>query len=129
MTKRFSFRKAALEAASTADDKKADQIKLYDVRRSSTIADYILVATVESTPHSIAVQEEMDRRLQNVLGEGRRRCDGGARANWRVLDYGGLVVHLMNESARAFFDLERLWESARPVPFHRLGNTGTKKGQ
>lgn len=129
MTKRFSFRKAALEAARAVDDKKADQIKLYDVRRSSTIADYLLVATVESTPHSMAVQEELDRRLQHVVGEGRRRCDGGVRANWRVLDYGGLVVHLMNESARAFFDLERLWESARPVPFQRLRTIETQKGQ
>ncbi len=115
MTKRLSFRKAALAAARAADDKKAGQIKLYDVRRSSTIADYLLVATVESASHSAAVQDEIDRCIQNVLGVVGRRRDGGARTNWRVLDYGGLVVHLMNEASRTFFDLERLWESARPV--------------
>lgn len=120
MGKRFSFRKAALEAARSADDKKSIDIKLYDVQRSSTIADYILVATVESGPHSEAVQDEMDYRLKNVLGVGGRRCDGGTRSSWRVIDYGGLVVHLMNESSRIFFDLERLWETARIVRWQKV---------
>ena len=119
MTKRFSFRKAALEAARAADHKKSANIKLYDVHRSSTLADYYLVATVESTPHASAVQDAIDRSLQALLGAVGRRCDGGVRANWRVLDFGGLVVHLMSESARSFFDLERLWESARPVQWDR----------
>lgn len=115
MTKRLSFRKAALEAARAADNKKSTHIKLYDVRRSSTLADYYLVATVESAPHSSAVQDEIERSLQTLLGTVGHRRDGRARAPWRVLDYGGLVVHLMNESSRSFFDLERLWESARPI--------------
>lgn len=115
MTQRVSFRKAALAAAQAADEKKSVDIKLYDVRRSSTIADYFLVATVESAPQSAAVEDEIDRRLASIVGAGGRRRDGGARAPWRVLDYGGLVVHLMNAAARSFFDLERLWESARRV--------------
>lgn len=115
MTKRLSFRKAALAAARAADDKKSTHIKLYDVRRSSTLADYYLVATVESAPHSSAVQDEIERSLQTLLGTVGHRRDGHARTHWRVLDYGGLVVHLMNDSARTFFDLERLWESAHLV--------------
>jgi ribosome-associated protein len=119
MGKRVSFRKAAVEAARVADEKKSIDIKLYDVQRSSPIADYILVATVESAPQSVAVQDEMDRRLKTFLGAGGRRCDGGTRANWRVIDYGGLVVHLMSESSRSFFDLERLWETARTVRWQK----------
>jgi ribosome-associated protein len=115
MGKRFSFRQAALDAARAADDKKSIDIKLYDVRHASPIADYILVATVESAPHSAAVQEEMDRRLSAGVGPRGGRCDGGARSGWRVIDYGGLVVHLMNDGSRTFFDLERLWETARRV--------------
>lgn len=114
-----------MEAARSADDKKSLNIKLYDVHRSSTIADYILVATVASVPHSAAVQDEMDRRLKIVLGTGGRRCDGGTRTHWRVIDYGGLIVHLMNEASRTFFDLERLWETARTV---RWQNTLFRKG-
>jgi ribosome-associated protein len=113
MAKRPSFTKAALEAARASDDKKSCDIKLYDVRRSSALTDYFLVATVENAPHASAVQDEIDRRVRAVMGTIARRCDGGARANWRVLDYGGLVVHLMNTASRSFFGIERLWEAAR----------------
>ncbi len=115
MGKRPSFTKAALEAARASDDKKSIDIKLYDVRRSSTLTDYFLVATVESAPHASAVQDEIDERVRSVMGAVGRRRDGGHRANWRVLDYGGLVVHLMNDAARSFFGIERLWETARLV--------------
>ncbi|MBK8574256.1 MAG: ribosome silencing factor [Elusimicrobia bacterium] len=115
MTHRPSFRKAALEAARASDDKKSSDIKLYDVRRSSPLTDYFLVATVENAPQASAVQDEIDQRVRTVMGAVGRRRDGGHRANWRVIDYGGLVVHLMNAASRSFFGIERLWETARLV--------------
>lgn len=115
LKRRISFFRAAQVAARAADDKKAEQVSLYDVGRSSSIVDYFIVATVESSAHASAVEEEIDRCVTPVLGTGRVRRDGGGRVSWRVLDYGGLIVHLMSEALREYYDLERLWESARPV--------------
>jgi ribosome-associated protein len=110
-----SFARAARAAALAADDKKARDVKLYDVRRSSTFADYFIVATVDSGPQASAVAEAMELRVRAVSGTRVLRSDGGERAAWRVLDFGGLVVHLLTEPARAFYGLERLWESARAL--------------
>jgi hypothetical protein len=71
MGKRFSFRKAALEAARAADDKKSIDIKLYDVRHGHPPCGLYLVATVESAPHASAVQDEIDQSSALVMGRGR----------------------------------------------------------
>jgi ribosome-associated protein len=113
------FSLAARAAARAADEKKASDVLLYDVSRSSSLADYILIVTVESTSHAAAVEDAMDEAVLDVLGTGRVRRDGGGRVSWRVLDYGGLIVHLMSESLREFYGLERLWESVRPVAWKK----------
>ncbi len=110
------FLSAARAAARAADDKKALDVRVYDLRRSSALTDFCLVATVESSPQMAAVEDEIARRLSDE-GLAPLRRDGSPRAPWRVVDFGGLVVHLMDARARAFYGLERLWESARSVPW------------
>ncbi len=107
----------ARAAARAADDKKARDVKLFDVRRSSTFADYFVLATVDSGPQASAVAKEIDLQVRALSGGRALRFDGGDRAAWRVLDFGGLVVHLMTEPVRTFYGLERLWELARVVPW------------
>lgn len=87
------------------------------MRRSSTLADYFVLATVDSGPQSSAVAKEIELQVKALSGGRALRSDGGDRAAWRVLDFGGLVVHLMTEPVRAFYGLERLWELARPIPW------------
>lgn len=102
-------------AARFADDKKAVDITLLDVRRFSSVADYYLLATAESTPQLQALQDYLDEKLKEQFHVDPLRRDGRSSSAWSVLDYGGLVVHLMNPSSRQFYDLERLWEGARRV--------------
>jgi ribosome-associated protein len=119
MGKTSPFLLPAREAARAADDKKALDVNLFDLRRSSAVAEYVLVVTVGSAPQAAAVEDEIDRRVHAAAGLHPLRREGGSRAPWRVLDYGGMVVHLMNPSVRSFYDLERLWESARKVLWHK----------
>lgn len=102
-------------AARLADDKKAADITLLDVRRISSVADCYLLATAESTPQMQALQDHIDAKLKEQFRVDPLRRDGRGSSAWSVLDYGGLVVHLMNPSSRQFYDLERLWEGAKRV--------------
>lgn len=110
----FDAKAVAVAAARAADDKKAEEIVVLDVRKSSPVADYLVVATALSRPHMQALEEKIEEEL---LAEGHRlhHRSRPQTDQWRVLDYGGVLVHLMTAGARALYALERLNESSKPV--------------
>ncbi|HMX94375.1 MAG TPA: ribosome silencing factor [Elusimicrobiota bacterium] len=110
------FLAAARLAARGADDKKARDIRPWDVRRLSGAADFYVVATCDSNPQIQAAEDAIEESLKEK-GLRPLRREGRGSAPWRVLDFGGLVVHLLTESARLFYGLERLWEGAKSMPW------------
>jgi ribosome-associated protein len=127
MVRRSPYARAAKRAARAAENKKAIDIKLYNVASFSPLAEYYLVATVESAPQADAVADEISDALKGWSGCSVVRREGRSRAPWRILDYGGLVVHVMNSAARGFYGLERLWESARTVKWDEAGGSAGRK--
>ena len=113
------FLSLARLAAHCCSDKKAEDIRLLDVRRISGLADFYLMASVTSSPHLQAVQEHIDRHVKQEYGVDPLHRDGVSSAQWAVLDYGGVVIHVMHNAARSFYGLERLWEGARVVQWER----------
>lgn len=109
------FRRLAVLAARAADEKLARDVRVWDVRSFSSLADYYVVATADSAPQMEAIEDALDQRLKTEENAPPLRRDGRGAAPWRVLDGGGVVVHLFTESARAFYGLERLWEGAKTV--------------
>ena len=108
------FRSLGRVLAQTASDKKAEGVVLLDVRRQSAVAEYMLIATVSSPPHLEAVEEALSQAADE------HRCPALRRARpqssqWRVLDFGGLLAHIMTEESRSFYSLEKLYHQARPV--------------
>lgn len=110
------FLAAARLAARGADDKKARDVRLWDVRRFSGVTDFYVVATCDSIPQMQAAENTIDETLKKS-GLRPLRREGRGSAPWRVLDFGGVVVHLLTESARLFYGLERLWEGAKAMPW------------
>lgn len=108
------FRKIAKEAARAASAKKAVNIQLFDIRKNSDVADYMIVAGAESSAQLRAVFEGVVAALQDY-GIHPIRQDGHARDRWVALDYGGLLVHILLPDARDFYRLEHMWESPRLV--------------
>jgi len=106
---------AARLAARAAEDKKARDIHLLDARPASSLAYFFVVATVDSALQMQAVGEAVDAGVKAEIGLGVLRFEGRGATPWRVLDYGGFVVHLFTEASRAFYGLERLWEGAKPL--------------
>jgi len=110
------FRRLALLAAKAASDKHAEDIVLYHIQPMSGLADFLLLATVDSPAQLEAVEDHVSREFK-AKGVSLVRRDGSRSALWRVLDYGGLLVHLMHRDAREFYSLDKLYIDARRLPW------------
>src|SRR5947207_15405142 len=104
----------AKEAARAAYEKKAVNILLLDIRRESTVADYMIIAGADSVPQMRAIYEGVVAHLQD-LGVHLLRQDGHVSDRWIALDYGGLLVHILMSAARDFYRLEQMWENGPRV--------------
>jgi ribosome-associated protein len=111
----ISFLSPAKRAAQCADDKKAEKILLLDIRRFSSVADFCVLATVDSPALMRALEDHIGSTLEDDFGLRTIRQEGKTSAQWLVMDFGGLVVHLMHPQARNFYGLERLWEDAKEI--------------
>ena len=98
-----------------ADNKKAENIVILDVRDLSSVTDYFVIATGTSQPHLRAITEEITSRLRDEHGLRPVRAEGSTTDAWMVLDYFDVIVHVMNTETRARYDLEGLWGDAAPV--------------
>jgi ribosome-associated protein len=112
---RFRFRKLAAAAARLADSKKASDIKISDIADKSDAAYFALLSTVESQPQMRAVEDEISVELKRGEGVHALHRDGLLSRTWKVMDYGGLVVHVFEPSARVFYALDRLYEDCALV--------------
>lgn len=112
-------KEVALTAARALDSKKGLDLKLLEITDLSVIADYFLICTGSSNTHvktlCDAVEEAMD-----AIGEPALRREGHRSGTWVLLDYGCLVVHVFTNETRKFYDLERLWSDATPVPLSEI---------
>jgi ribosome-associated protein len=108
------FKNLAVAAARAADDKKGDAITLLHIKPVSPLADYMLLINVTSPPHMRAVEEHIRKTLKTG-GSFAQHRDGRASDLWRVLDYGGLLIHITHPQAREFYALDRLYHDAKPV--------------
>ncbi len=103
--------KAALAAVG---EKKGRDDVLLDLRGISVVTDYFLIVTGNSTTQVKAISENL---LDKLPGNGVQvlRVEGLPEARWVLLDCGDLVIHVMQDEARSFYNLERLWGDAQVV--------------
>lgn len=105
-------RKLATVCRRLADDKKAEQVLVLDVRKVSTVTDYFVICSGTSDPHLRAIRDEIDDRLRADHDIQPRAIDGTLAAGWVVLDYFDVIVHVMRQDQRERYDLEGLWGDA-----------------
>jgi ribosome-associated protein len=105
-------KKLALLCRELADNRKAENIVVMDVREVSTITDYFVLASGTSEPHLRAISDEIREKLQDEHDIRPRAVDGSLQAAWMVLDYFDVIVHLMRTEVRERYDLEGLWGDA-----------------
>jgi ribosome-associated protein len=100
-------KQAELIAKALADRKGAD-IKIYDVRGQSPLADFFIVATGSAAPHLKALIAESQAVMKDA-GVMSYRTSGDPESGWIVVDYVDVVVHVFSPEARAYYALEKLW--------------------
>ena len=107
----LTSKQLALKAAEILDDKKAMDIKVLEIKELTSICDYFVICSGTSTPHIKALCDETGEKINEFAGIIPRN-EGYNAANWLLMDYGNVVVHIFNKESREFYGLERLWADA-----------------
>jgi ribosome-associated protein len=122
-------RMAVLQAIEACDAKKAENITVLAMEPDSgAFTDYFVICTGSNPRQIQAISDEVEQRLSNA-GMEPTHVEGYNQAEWVLLDYVDFVIHVFSEHARKFYDLERLWKSAKQVTPAELSATrrGTSK--
>ena len=102
-------------AADAIFDAKGREIVLLDVEELFLLSDVFVIATGTSRPHVQALAEKVEEKLSAEMNIKPIRVEGQTEAEWVLVDYGFIIVHLFQESARDFYSLERLWGDSEEV--------------
>ena len=106
-------------ACRALDEKKGKDIKVIDIHEVSVIADYFVIA---SASNQNQVQAMVDN-VEEMLGKAGCECkqiEGYQTANWILMDYGDVVIHIFDEENRLFYDLERIWRDGKVVEIEEI---------
>ncbi|MDQ2937167.1 MAG: ribosome silencing factor [Acidobacteriota bacterium] len=101
-----------LTALTAAGEKKAIDIVLLDLREIATFTDYFVITSGSNERQVQAISDGILETLKKA-GTSAARVEGYKTAEWILLDYGDFVVHVFDEKARRFYDLERLWRESK----------------
>jgi ribosome-associated protein len=99
------------KAKEAIEDKKGEDISVFDLRKQSSITDYCIVASGFSPPHLKAMYSE----TQHVLKKAGIQCfskSGNPEGGWMVLDYVDLIIHIFLDESRKYYAIEELWAKA-----------------
>ena len=108
-------KKLALLCRELADNRKAEDIVVLDVRELSTVTDYFVIASGTSEPHLRAIVDEITDELRDEHDVRPRAVDGTLQTAWIVMDFFDVIVHVMRKDVRERYDLETLWGDAPQV--------------
>ena len=96
------------------DDKKAEDIKIIDISNVSVLADYFIIANGTNTSQIQALADEVEEKLGRE-GYPLRQMEGYDHANWVLLDFGDIIIHIFDKENRLFYDLERIWRDGKMI--------------
>jgi ribosome-associated protein len=102
------------EAVRAAQDRKALELDILDLKEVSSFTDFFLICSGTSRRHTQAICDAIVEQLEKS-GISPAHTEGYAQAEWVLLDYLSFVVHVFSQRARQFYDLERLWKNAKKV--------------
>lgn len=114
-----SLDKARL-AAKALEDKKASDVKILNVTEITSLGEYFVIASASSAVQARACAGEVEEKLSEA-GEELLHREGRDSGSWILLDFGSVIIHVMLEETREFYDLERLWADAEQVEINAEG--------
>ncbi|MDE6844594.1 MAG: ribosome silencing factor [Lachnospiraceae bacterium] len=101
-------------AISALEDKKAEDIKVIDISGVSVIADYFIIANGTNRSQIQALSDH----VEETLGRAQvplKQVEGYDNANWVLLDFHDVIIHIFDKENRLFYDLERIWRDGKMI--------------
>ena len=100
-------------------DKKGEDIKVIEIGKLSTVADYFIIANGSNAPHVESLVDNVEEELlkENIHPE---RIEGVKSSGWILMDYNDVVVHVFSKEDRLFYDLERIWRDGKEIDVESL---------
>ena len=108
-------KKLAMLCRDLAENRKAEDVVILDVRELSSVTDYFVIVSGTSEPHLRAIVDEISDKLRDEHQLRPKAIDGTLQAAWVVLDYFDVIIHVMRQDVRERYDLETLWGDAPRV--------------
>ncbi len=102
-------------AITSASEKKGFDIVALDLREVTSFAEFFVIASGSNQRQVQAISDEIDEQLKKQLQMRPIRIEGYTSGEWILLDYGDFIVHIFEQKAREFYDLERFWRDAKKV--------------
>ena len=100
-------------------DKKGEDIKIIDISGVSVLADYFLIANGNSESQVNALVDNVEEQLHKA-GYPLKQREGQASGKWVLLDFGDIIVHVLEKENRLFYNLERIWKDGKNVEIDEL---------
>lgn len=111
----MTSRELADKMVTILESKKGVDIQVIDVSEKTSIADYFVICSGNSTTQIKALANEVEFVLKNECGIVPNHVEGKISNRWILSDYGDVVLHVMHPDERADYDLERLWNTKKPL--------------
>jgi ribosome-associated protein len=102
-------------ALHSASEKKAFDLVGLDLREVASFTEFFIIASGANQRQVQAIADEIEEQLKKQLKTKPVRTEGYGSAEWVLMDYGDFIVHIFEQKAREFYDLERLWRDAKKV--------------
>ena len=97
------------------EEKQATDIRVLDLTGVTSFADFFVICTGGNSKQIQAIGDEVNLQMKHQAGELPLSVEGYDQAEWLLADYGDMLVHVFSPKAREYYDLERLWRSAKTV--------------
>ena len=110
----MSARELAKLIVHSLEEKKAEDIRIIDISKISTIADYFIIANGTNRNQVQALADNVGEDCHKA-GYALHQTEGYNSANWILMDYSDVIVHIFSKEDRLFYDLERIWRDGVPV--------------
>ena len=111
----MNSKELAIACARAADDAKATDIAVYDLRGLSSVTDFAVICTATSVPHLRAVLRDVDKEIGEQYEIEPVYAERTPTALWSVLDYVDVMIHVMADEMREFYGLEKLWKAENRI--------------
>ena len=112
-------REMAKIAYQAVEEKKAEDIRVINIEQVSVLADYFLIASGTNRNQTQAMADNVEEMLHKA-GYQPRQTEGYQTANWILMDYKDVIIHVFSKEDRGFYDLERIWRDGKPVTIEEI---------